>query len=300
VTLPTTGTIVLYPSGATTSESTVVHVEPQDDGRLAILLDRTAAHPVDATWPDQGPDRGLFDAGDVVIPLVDVLVGATDGENLFLGSNIPVRKGTDGWTFVVAHLVAEDAGLTEGDTVTVEVDAGYRTALSTGHTGCHLASLALNQALFEVDAWSKAVPLDAAGSPNFDALAIETTTITEYGSLDVYRIGKSLRKKGFDPSGLADPGAIEGRANDLLAGWVAGGGGIHIDRDGEGLTDRRYWVCELPEGDRRIPCGGTHAASLADFASVRVTLVPEPAEGAIGLVMTTVVTPAVPPAVPPV
>ncbi|CAN5379296.1 hypothetical protein BH11ACT3_BH11ACT3_27050 [soil metagenome] len=287
MTLPTSDTVVLYPSGATTSESTVVHVEPLEDGRLAILLDRTAAHPVDSTWPDQGPDRGAMDAGDIVIPLVDVVVGATDGENLFLGSDIPVRKGTDGWTFVVAHLVAEDSGLTEGDTVTVEVDAGYRTALSAGHTGCHLASLALNAAL--AGSWSKEVALDAAGSPNFDALAIETTTIREDGSLDVYRIGKSLRKKGFDPSGLEDPQAIENRANDLLAGWVAGGGGIHIETDGDGLTDRRYWVAELTERERRIPCGGTHAHSLADFESVRVTLVPEPADGALGLVMTTVV-----------
>jgi alanyl-tRNA synthetase len=290
VTLPTTDTVVLYPAGATTSESAVVHVEPLDDGRLAILLDRTACHPVDSAWPDQGADRAVLDAGDVDIPVLDCVVGATDGENLFLGSEVPVRKGTEGWTFVVAHLVAEDAGLTEGDSVTVEVDAAYRAALSAGHTGCHLASLALNAAL--AGAWSKEVPADAAGSPNLDALAIETSTILERGSLDTYRIGKSLRKKGFDPSALDDLPALEATANATLGAWVAAGGDIHIERDGDLLTDRRFWVCALPDGEVRIPCGGTHAGSLAEFASVTVALETEQLEGALGLVMTTTATPA--------
>lgn len=313
MTLPTSHTLVLYPAGATTSESRVVHVEPVavgDDVRLAVLLDQTACHPVDAAWPDQGPDRAVLDAGDVTIEVLDCVVGATDGETLYLGADVPVRKGTDGWAFVVAHLVTADAGLTEGDSVTVVVDAAHRTALSAGHTGCHLASLALNAALAEAGAWTKDVALDAAGAPDFDALAIESSTIVADGSVDVYRVGKSLRKKGFSAEALADVAgaiAIEGRANALLAGWLGGGGGIRIDCDGDLLTDRRYWVAELPvaelpvaellvaelptvelpTGEVRIPCGGTHAESLAALASVTVALAVEQLEGAVGMTMTT-------------
>ena len=70
MTLPTSDTVVLYPSGATTAEARVVHVEAvelPEGTRLAVVLDRTACHPVDAGWPDQGPDRAVLDAGDVAL-----------------------------------------------------------------------------------------------------------------------------------------------------------------------------------------------------------------------------------------
>lgn len=288
MTLPTSDTIVLYPAGATTAEANVVHVEAVEfDGvtRLAVLLDRTACHPVDAAWSDQGPDRAVLDAGDLAIEVLDCIVGATDGSSLFIGSDIPVRKGTDGWAFVVVHLIDSDASLTEGDTVTVEVDEEYRAALSAGHTACHLASLALNAALTQ--AWSKETRLDSLGSPDFDAAANEASKILERGARDTYRIGRSLRKAGFDPLALDDPVTIAASVNATLASWIATGGGIRIDRDGEGLTDRRYWVADLPGGPAHISCGGTHVTSLAELGAVTVTLETEQLEGALGMTMLT-------------
>jgi alanyl-tRNA synthetase len=282
VTLPTTGTVVTYPLGALTSESRVLHIEPLDDGRVAVLLDRTSCHPVDAGWPDQPADRGVLDAGDVSIEILDAVVAATDGATLYLGSDIPVRKGTDGWAFVVAHLVGEDAGLTEGDTVTVEVDAGYRAAISAGHSACHLASLALNAAV--AGAWSKDARVDSLGAPDFDGAANETSTILERGARDTYRIGKSLRKSGFDPAALDDPDAVAALVNATLASWS---GVIRIERDGELLTDRRYWVADLPGGEARIACGGTHVGSVAELGAVTVQLTTEQLEGALGVTMLT-------------
>lgn len=288
MTLPTSDTVVLYSSGATTAEANVMHVEAVElDGvtRLAVLLDRTACHPVDAGWPDQGPDRAVLDAGDVAIEVLDCVVGATDGSSLFLGGDIPVRKGTEGWVFVVVHLVDGDASLTEGDTVTVEVDAAYRAALSAGHSACHLAALALNAAL--AGAWTKEPRLDSLGVPDFDAAANETSTILERGARDTYRVGKSVRKAGFDGSALDDPAALASSVNATLASWIAVGGDIRIERDGDGLTDRRFWVADVTGGPARIACGGTHVTSLADLGSVTVTLVTEQLEGAIGMTMVT-------------
>ncbi|HEV7741489.1 MAG TPA: metal-dependent hydrolase [Pseudolysinimonas sp.] len=282
MTLPTTGTVVTYPLGALTSESRVLHIEPLDDGRVAVLLDRTSCHPVDAGWPDQPADRGVLDAGDVTIDILDAVVGATDGAALYLGGEIPVRKGTDGWAFVVAHLVGEDAGLTEGDSVTVEVDASYRAALSAGHSACHLAALALNAAL--AGAWSKDARVDSLGVPDFDGAANETSTILERGARDTYRIGKSLRKSGFDPAALDDPDAVAALVNATLASWS---GVIRIERDGELLTDRRYWVADLPGGEARIACGGTHVGSVAELGAVTVQLTTEQLEGALGVTMLT-------------
>jgi alanyl-tRNA synthetase len=270
VSLPRTDTIVTYPDGDLTSDSRVLHVEPLGDGRTAVLLDRTACHPVDAAWPDQGPDRAAL-AGTEVL---DCVVAATDGERLFLGADIPVRKGTEGWAFVVAHIVDAGAAPAEGDTATVEVDADHRAALSAGHSACHLAALALDAAL--ADAWSK----DNRG---FDAAANETSRITEYGSVDTYRIGKSVRKAGFDPAALDDPDAVAARVNEILASYS---GAIRIERDGELLTDRRYWVAELPSGKVRVACGGTHVGSVEELGAVTVELVTEQLDGAIGLTMT--------------
>ena len=285
MTLPTSGTVVTYPLGDLTSESRVLHIEPLDDGRLAVLLDRTSCHPVDAGWPDQPADRGVLDAGDVTIEILDAVVAATDGGALYLGSDIPVRKGTEGWAFVVAHLVGEDAGLTEGDTVTVEVDPAFRAAISAGHSACHLASLALNAAL--AGAWSKDARPDSLGHPDFDGAANETSLITERGSVDTYRVGKSLRKSGFDPAALDDPDAVAGVVDATLASWVSAGSAIRIERDGETLTDRRYWVADLPDGQARIACGGTHAGSTEELGAITVELTTEQLEGALGVTMHT-------------
>ncbi|MGB3909114.1 MAG: metal-dependent hydrolase [Pseudolysinimonas sp.] len=273
-------TIVDYPAGATTSRGVVLATLPLPDG-LGVVLDRTAFHAVDAGWPDQPADRGAL-AGQEVI---DAVVGATDGGEILIGGDIPVRTGAERWAFVVAHVVAADTPIQVGDEVDVTVDEGYRHALSAGHTACHLASLALDAAL--ASAWTKEVAADTLGAPGFDALACASSRIHEFGSTDVYRVGKSLRKRGFDVSALDDVRAVEDAANARLADWVATGAGIRIDRDGDGLGDRRRWVCELPGGDAVIPCGGTHLTSLGELAAVRVELAREDVEGGVALTMTT-------------
>ena len=278
------GTVVSYPAGATTSRGTVVHATSAGEGRLAVILDRTAFHPVDTAWPDQPADRGVLRVDGVELPIVDAVVGAAQDGKLLLGPDVPVRTGTPGWTFVVAHIV-QGAGIAPGATAEVEADGVYRAALSLGHTACHLASLALDAAL--ADAWRKPVPVDALGAPAFDASAIQESRILPGGSRDVYRIGKSLRRKGFDPAALDDLPALASRVNTRLAEWIAGGGAVRIDADGDALADRRTWVCELPAGEVRIPCGGTHVSSLDEIAVATVTFATTAVEGGLELVMVT-------------
>ncbi|MDN3496372.1 hypothetical protein QL996_10570 [Planococcus sp. APC 4015] len=286
------GTVVTYPDGATTSTSRVAHVVDAGAGRTAVIVDATAFHPVDTAWPDQPADHGtLHTAGGDDVAIVDAVVGAAQGDTLLLGPDVPVRTGTEGWTFVVAHIVADRAGIAPGDEVTIDVDAGHRAALSAGHTACHLASLALDAALS--GAWRKEVAVDALGAPAFDALAIQESRILPDGARDVYRIGKSLRRKGFDVEALGDLEGLAARVDAQLADWVAADGDVRIERDGRRLADRRTWVCALPGGEARIPCGGTHVTSLAALHAVTVAFTSSPAEGGIELVMTTTATPEV-------
>lgn len=284
MTLPTSDTRVSYPEGGVASSGTVLHVQALAEGRSAVLLDRTAAHPVDTAWPDQPADLGRMRWPGGEATLVDVVTGGIREGELLLGAEQPVRTGTEGWVFVVGHIVEGDAPR-EGDEVEVEVDAAHRRALSAGHTACHLASLALDAAL--AGAWSKPVRPDALGAPGFDGAAIQSSRIEPFGSVDVYRVGKSLRKAGFDAGALADPDAVATAANAQLAAWVASGAAVRIDRDDDALSSRRAWVCDLPEGEARIPCGGTHLTSLAELAAITVALAVTEVPGGLELTMRT-------------
>lgn len=285
--LPAADTVVTYPDGDLASTGTVLHVQPLADGRTAVILDRTAFHPVDPVWPDQPADAGALIVDGRTVPIVDAVVGATDGTALHVG-DAPVRTGTPGWAFVVCHLVEDATGIEPGAAAEVEVDAATRRSLSAGHTACHLASLALDDALSAL--WNKEVAVDGRGKPAFDQLAIASSRILPDGSLDEYRIGKSLRKKGFAAAEL--PAALAGAAeaaNALLAEWVGVGDRLRIaiERDGEGLGERRRWRADLPDGTVEIPCGGTHLRSTAGLSSIRVALDFDP--GAAVLTMRTTV-----------
>ena len=267
MTLPQRDTRVTYPGGALTATSRVLHVAAAPDGRLAIVTETTSFHPVDAAWPDQPADAGVIRANGVDLPVRDAVVAATDGTDLHLGDDIPVRTGTEGWAFLVAHVVDGDAAIAEGDEVEIEADAATRRELSTGHTACHLASLALNRVL--ADRWSKPAREDSLGSPDFDGAAIASSRILPDGSLDRYRLNKSLRRAGFDTASLAgELDDVRGAVAEQLERWIASGAVVRVEAAGDGLTDRRTWVCELPEGTARIPCGGTHVASTAELGSV--------------------------------
>jgi alanyl-tRNA synthetase len=284
VTLPTTDTIVTYPDGATSSTGTVQHVEPLGEDRSAVLLDVTAFHPVDTAWPDQPADRGVLVTGAGRQPIVDGVTGGIHEGRVYLGADLPVRTGTEGWTFVVAHVI--DGPAPElGSEARVEVDQDLRRALSAGHTACHLAALALDAAL--AGAWTKPVPSDSLGSPAFDSLAIQTSRITPNGSVDVYRIGKSLRRKGFTPAAFDQPDDVAARANLRLAEWVDSGAAVRIERTERGLSARRTWVCDLPDASTAIPCGGTHVDSLHAFRGITVALSPREVEGGSEVTMTT-------------
>ncbi len=284
--LPRVDTLVSFPNGPLSQEATVVSVAAQGD-RTLLLTDSTPFHPVDPRWPDQGPDRGTVTAGEATVPVADCVIGATDGSELFVGDTVPVRRGEPGWAFVVVHVLQADTGEWQiGDRVLLAVDAEHRLALSSGHTGCHVAALALNAALSP--RWRKSVGTDGLGHPDFDQLAIVSSLILPDGAIDTYRIGKSLRKKGFDPDGLAAAlPELTDVANELLAGWVATEASIQVQVHGPALTDLREWVCALPEGTQRIPCGGTHLGSLAEVEAITVQLGYD--EGAGELTMTTAV-----------
>lgn len=267
-------TIVTFPTGATSGEGTVVLAESLPTGAI-LVADTTPFHPVDHTWPDQPGDIGVVLCGDSSTAIVEtVMVAASDDGTFAVGSDIPVKRGAEGWTWLVGHrLESSDAPawLRPGAEVVLDVDARRRVALSRGHTACHLASLALDLAV--ADLWRKDPGADALGNPDFEARANQSSRIHEDGSVDEYRLGKSLRKAGFDSETFSTTlPEREARINAQLATWVASGATSDIETEGPTIIDRRRWRCALPEGDAVMLCGGTHVSSLHEFTSISVAL----------------------------
>ncbi|MFK4790564.1 hypothetical protein [Microbacterium sp. ZW T5_56] len=262
-------TLVTFPSGAIEGDAVVTAVRPHPEGAV-IVLDTTPFHPVDHTWPDQPGDTGTIVVAGAELRVRDTVMAATEnGVDVLIGTDIPVKRGTDGWTWLVAHLVEGQSSVSEGVAVRALVDGDRRADLSRGHTACHLASLALDAAL--ADLWRKEVRPDPLGNPDFEGRANETSFIHHNGSVDRYRLGKSLRKAGFDTEAFAASlTEREERANALLSTWVAAGSASRIETAGPGITDMRTWHCTLPEGEASFPCGGTHVASLADVRRITV------------------------------
>ncbi|MFF1870397.1 metal-dependent hydrolase [Kitasatospora herbaricolor] len=278
MTLPTTH--VSFPAGAVTGESPVLAVQRLADGRYAVVTAATPFHPLDHTWPDQPADTGTLTVDGVERPVVDCLTGALgpDGGDLLAGADIPVRRGDEQWSWLVLHVLTDDPGDIVGRPASLTVDAGRRAALSASHSGCHLLALALNAAL--APRWRKDPGrADAFGNPDFDSLAMASSVMDTEASTDTYRLGKSLKKKGFTAEAtdelpaLAEAlPAVTEAVNDLLSAWVAADAPVRIETPGPELTARRQWHCELPEGPAQIFCGGTHLHHLGELAELRTEL----------------------------
>ncbi|WP_042407342.1 metal-dependent hydrolase [Streptacidiphilus carbonis] len=270
--LPSTSTQVTFPAGAVEGRSTVLAAEPLGDGRYAVVTAETPFHPLDHSWPDQPADTGSL-GGVAVRDCVTGAVGpgpGPEGGALLLGADIPVRRGEEGWAWLVVHVTDEPVAV--GAEVELRVDADRRAALSAAHTGCHLLALALNEAL--APRWRKDPGrADALGHPDFDSLAMDTSRMDTDASTDTYRIGKSLRKKGFTSDDLAaDLPALTEAVNARLASWVAADAPVRVEAPGPELTARRRWACDLPEGGASIFCGGTHLHHLGELAALSTEL----------------------------
>lgn len=283
-------TLVTFADGSVTGEGVVTRVEAASEGAV-VVVHATPFHPVDHTWPDQPGDSGALILGDARVVVAEAVMAAVSDDGDFaVGADIPVKRGAEGWTWLVGHRIDGDipSALVDGAAVRLEVDAAHRAGLSRGHTACHLASLALDLAV--ADLWRKDPGADALGTPDFEGRANQSSRIHEDGSVDEYRLGKSLRRAGFDTETFAATLVDrEAAINAQLATWVASAATSRIVAEGPTIVDRRRWHCALPEGEAAILCGGTHVASLTEFAAISVALdLSDPQL----LVMTTTVVPS--------
>lgn len=255
-------------------DTTIICAVSEKEGTTWVVTAQTPFHPVSHIWPDHPADRGQLCYQDQHYNVVDCVVGAIEiaTQQLYIASDIPVKRDTEGWVFVVVHAIDAAIAIAPTESVTLTVDKAYQQALSRGHSGGHLSSLALNKVLHQ-DFWRKDPSRrDELGYYDFHSYAQEKSIVSENCSTDHYRLGKTLRKRGLNSAEMvANLAQITLDINQQLAQWIQLATPIVMRREGEALTDSRYWQCNLgDEGIIEIPCGGTHATSLAEYQSLAV------------------------------
>jgi len=248
----------------------------QTDSSLYVVTEQTPFHPVSHIWADHPADKGVLVYEGNKYTVIDCVTGAFDIENnkLFKGSDIPVKRGEAGWHFVVVHEIASGLLLNVNDTVELVVDADYQASISRGHSAGHLSSYALNKVL-EQTYWRKdASRKDVLNNRDFHSYAQVLSLVSENQSTDSYRLGKTLKKRGLNVAEmLADLATIEAKVNDVLAAWITTQAPVVMKREGDLLTDSRFWCCDLGIGESiTMPCGGSHIQSLAEYNAVKITL----------------------------
>ncbi|MDH5979194.1 alanyl-tRNA editing protein [Vibrio splendidus] len=248
-----------------------------DDSKTYLITDMTPFHPVSHIWPDHPADQGFVNVGDVQYPVEDCLVGAIEQSTgkLHIAEDIPVKRDTEGWAFVVVHQLPASASMIKvSDEVLLSVDKEYQASLSRGHSAGHIAFLALNKVLAE-SYWRKdADRKDPLGSYDFNSYAQVTSFVTPELCTDKYRLGKTLKKRGLNVADmLTNLDGIEADINQMIKGWLAGSTPVAMRLEGEALTDSRYWEWQLDSDTLvSIPCGGTHIENTSELKSLSVKL----------------------------
>lgn len=268
-------TVVTFAGGGL-METTTARFAAMQDGRCFVITDRSPFHPLSLSWPDQPGDRGWLTTVDghrvVVLDSHEGLLNCITGD-LFTGENGLIQRRLDPeLCSVVVHVLDEDLGEKLGQSVTLEVDQAFRTALSLQHTGVHLGALALNQCAATF--WTKDyTDVDSLGFPNFDKAAVTKSAIGPDVSTDVYRIGKSLRKKGFDRDAfLADLPARSLTINECLRHMLETPAPVAVAPPEGDLDARRIWSTSLNGAKVLIHCGGTHISDLSQIAEITVAI----------------------------
>jgi alanyl-tRNA synthetase len=243
---------------------------------LDIVTKETPFHPVSHIWPDHPADSGILRIHQDELKVIDCQVGAIELStgSLYVGQNIPVKRNTEGWCFVVVHrLQACAVSLKVGERVRLCVDQQRQHGFSLGHSAGHIASLALNQVLAE-GYWRK-VPdrVDGLGHYDFNRYAQQRSVVSTNKCWDHYRLGKTLKKRGLNTKEvITDLKQIESQVNALVDRWLSKSASIQMRLEGDELTDSRFWECTIGDVLVSMPCGGTHITDLTHLHPTRIEL----------------------------
>lgn len=288
--IPQVSTTVTYPGGAIKARSTIEDIvqRPSKDHALGIVAKVTCMHPRDFRWPDQPADRGSLLVDGQLIPVSDTVKARVTEDGYQVDKDISLQRGKESSeaVLVVMHCIDDDVGVSTGDEVEINVDPEYRFSISSGHSASHLLTLGLNEVLSTY--WKKTPQIDENGFPAFTEMTLSNSQISEFSCQDTFRIGKSLKKKGFDADllwqSLPD---IEMKLNEFIDTIVADDNAKAFMEPSEcPINEHRKWHLEANRSYTKS-CGGTHLKDFSQISNIRVEL----SQGDQELIAKAVVTP---------
>ncbi|RAW96404.1 hypothetical protein CKY04_15280 [Photorhabdus sp. S8-52] len=259
--------------GTLTLESNIIGVMKYEDGAILITQD-SPFYPKNYKWPDQLHDNGIISIDDKELAVTKVYTtGLIDG-HLYIDQEI-TKQATPPAKIMPAHYLPDLQGISErdliGKTVTLSVNDKTRYRVSATHSMAHFMSLSLNKATNHI--WSKVYDTDDLGNYNLDKAAIYQSSITELQSIDIYRFGKSIKKKGFDENILIENlDKINREVNNTLNNWLSQGAEITIEYQSKEINDTRLWKSTIDSTVVTIPCGGTHINNINEVKGVNVEI----------------------------
>lgn len=278
--LLTQHTGVKFQFGDTIAESAIILFEevPDTPNKFFLITKETPFYPVNYRWPDQPSDIGKIEIDSTILNVINakmVAVNKNEG-TLKFGENISIPRGDeDNWIMLVAHIIEKTSDINPtnfvGRVAKLFVDEGRRFSLSIPHTASHLMALAINKALSTF--WKKETDKDSLGNPDFDKIAITESSIEPYISKDKYRLGKSIKKKGFDIQTFEDNiSEIENNVNLYVTNWINTNSTISVECDENYISSMRWWVTEIDGKPVKMACGGTHPKTLSSIKNISIKL----------------------------
>ncbi|CDG22878.1 conserved protein of unknown function [Xenorhabdus poinarii G6] len=264
-----------FMTGQLSLNTTVIDILKYHDGYI-VITENSPFYPKNYKWGDQKSDVGIIAVNHHRLNVVKTYTAAIIDGQIYIDQNIP-NKLDSADKLIPAHYLVSLNGVEEktiiGNNVKLSVDADARHKISAAHSMAHFMSLALNKAANKY--WNKDYDTDSLGNFNFDKASIFKSSISELQSVDIYRLGKSIKKKGFDKTVfLQNLNGVSEEINLTLNHWLSIGCEIQVEYTSKNISDLRLWKSTIENHPIIIPCGGTHISNTEEIKDAKVEITP--------------------------
>ncbi|MDC9595674.1 hypothetical protein [Xenorhabdus anantnagensis] len=270
-----------FMTGQLSLDAVIIDIFKYNNGYI-IITDNSPFYPENYKWGDQKSDVGVIAFSTHILNIVKTYTAAVIDGRIYIDQNIPNKLSSEDKLIPALYLeslngleekIILDEKIIIGKRVKLSVDAEVRHKISAAHSMAHFMSLALNKVANKY--WNKNYDTDSLGNFNLDKASIFKSSISELQSVDIYRFGKSIKKKGFDKAAfLQDIDSVNEEMNLTLKNWLSVGSEIQVEYISKNIEDLRLWKSTVENHPVVIPCGGTHIKNTEEIEDVKVEISP--------------------------
>ncbi|PHM72131.1 hypothetical protein [Xenorhabdus kozodoii] len=264
-----------FMTGQLSLDAVIIEAFKYNDGYI-VITNNSPFYPKNYKWGDQKSDVGVIVFNNHELNIVKTYSAIFIDGKIYIDHDIPNKLNIED-KLIPAHYLESLNGLEcqsiVGEKVKLSVDAETRHKVSAAHSMAHFMSLALNKAANKY--WNKDYDTDSLGNYNLDKAAIFKSSISELKSIDTYRFGKSIKKKGFDKTSfLENIVSLNEEINLILKNWLATGSEVRVEYTSKDIENLRLWKSTVENHPVVIPCGGTHIKNTKEIQDVKVEIKP--------------------------